>query len=432
MSHDLSEAQDTDGIHVLVKRGSGPAAARLRAEGETLALARHPGVVELISMEDDLDEVTLHVAQVTGRTLLDHPPLNARQLAAVFAEVSQTLADLHALGIAHTNLGAEHIILDRHLHATLCGFGSASRVDGQPTIAPAAPAEKVDDATRLDVIALGRLLDREVARSLDDQLSEDREPAIIALRHIADLADCATDKNRVVEMHQLARRLHQIAGTVPDDPRPASGGGSTPLLDRLRDGLDGSGRAIGGVLVAAAIAATIFAVWPNGSSAAHGPGTVTITTQRSATASTTAPVSATDDSEEREPSLVLDTRPSCEPIESSAERADVDGDGCDEAWWRVGSVLAVGNERYSLGDPDDLVTLGDWDCDGVATPALVNGSTGDVFLFAAWASDGGSEVAEFVATVDLADTLVTTADGDCDVLTISTTSGESHTFSGGA
>ena len=424
MPRRLPEAEDTDGIHVLVKRGSGAAAKRLRAEGETLAMAKHPGVVELVSMHDDAEEVTLRLAHVTGRNLLDQPPLDARQLSAVFAEVAQTLADLHALGVAHTNLGAEHIILDRHLHATLCGFGSACRSDSKPPTNGVLDHHTIGNSARLDVISIGRLLDREVARSLDDQLSEDREPTVIALRHIADLADCATDPARVVEMQQLARRLHQLAGTTSHDPRPASGGG----LDRLRDGVDGAGRAVGAVLLAAAIAAIVLATWPNGSSPTRDPSPEPVTLDPSP--APFPPVGAAGTEPQAE--LILDTRPICEPVAPGARRADVDGDGCDDEWWRVGSVLAAADERYSLGDEDDLVTVGDWDCDGIATPALVDAVTGDVFFFSTWAVDGGSAIAEFATTVALPRTLFVTDSGACDELTVATTTGESHTIKGTA
>ncbi len=68
--------------------------------------------------------------------------------------------------------------------------------------------------------------------------------------------------------------------------------------------------------------------------------------------------------------------------------ADVDGDGCPEALVVVGSVVDAGVARWSLGEPGDLATVGDWDCDGEASAALLRPSTGDVFVFAAWAAAG--------------------------------------------
>jgi hypothetical protein len=65
--------------------------------------------------------------------------------------------------------------------------------------------------------------------------------------------------------------------------------------------------------------------------------------------------------------------------------ADVDGDGCPEGLVVNGSTVDAGVARWSLGEPGDLVTVGDWDCDGQASAALLRPTSGDVFVFTAWA-----------------------------------------------
>ena len=71
--------------------------------------------------------------------------------------------------------------------------------------------------------------------------------------------------------------------------------------------------------------------------------------------------------------------------DAAAPAADVNGDGCPEALAIDGSIVDAGVARWSLGEPGDLVTLGDWDCDGEASAALLRPATGDVFVFSAWA-----------------------------------------------
>jgi hypothetical protein len=75
------------------------------------------------------------------------------------------------------------------------------------------------------------------------------------------------------------------------------------------------------------------------------------------------------------------------PVVSAPLQADADGDGCPSAVARFGNVLEVEGRRYQLGQPEDVVVLGDWDCDGRDTPALYRPG-GAVFFFAGWADEG--------------------------------------------
>jgi hypothetical protein len=50
-----------------------------------------------------------------------------------------------------------------------------------------------------------------------------------------------------------------------------------------------------------------------------------------------------------------------------------------------GTEVRRGDDRWTVGDPGDLVAVGDWDCDGEPTPAVLR--AGRLFLFASWADD---------------------------------------------
>ena len=85
-------------------------------------------------------------------------------------------------------------------------------------------------------------------------------------------------------------------------------------------------------------------------------------------------------------------------------RRDVDGDGCAEEIRVVPGFVSVDGIRYPVGAADDQVAVGDWDCDGIATVALVQ-PTGQVYLFEAWPQHeplGGTLVAELPPPVELA------------------------------
>jgi hypothetical protein len=73
---------------------------------------------------------------------------------------------------------------------------------------------------------------------------------------------------------------------------------------------------------------------------------------------------------------------------AAAPAADVDGDGCPEALVVEGGSVRAGAARWTLGQPGDLIAVGDWECDGRAAPALMRPATGDVFVFPGWAAEG--------------------------------------------
>ena len=102
-------------------------------------------------------------------------------------------------------------------------------------------------------------------------------------------------------------------------------------------------------------------------------------------------------------------------------RPGVDGDGCDDpVEWRAadaevaypgadGTVL-----RFRVGRPGDDLVLGDWDCDGTATAAVVRPETGETFVFDAWAADGETLVAAPGPTLPDGTAATVADEGGCD------------------
>jgi hypothetical protein len=108
-----------------------------------------------------------------------------------------------------------------------------------------------------------------------------------------------------------------------------------------------------------------------------------------------------------------------------APAADVDGDGCPEALAVEGHAVSAGEARWTLGEPGDLVAIGDWDCDGVASPALLRPATGDVFVFPTWAPEGAPATVVAVRSVAGAAALrAEPAPDGCDALVVDVTGGE--------
>lgn len=63
------------------------------------------------------------------------------------------------------------------------------------------------------------------------------------------------------------------------------------------------------------------------------------------------------------------------------------------------TVLVHGGRRFALGSTDDHVVMGDWDCDGEPTPAVLVRATGEIARFGRWPEPGGSVFADEV-TID--------------------------------
>jgi hypothetical protein len=88
------------------------------------------------------------------------------------------------------------------------------------------------------------------------------------------------------------------------------------------------------------------------------------------------------------------------------------------------AVVDHDGARFAVGEPGDLVAVGDWDCDGTPTPAVARPADGTVWAFAAWADGSGSVTALPLGTVDgPAAVAAVPAEGGCDALVVTTATG---------
>ena len=85
-------------------------------------------------------------------------------------------------------------------------------------------------------------------------------------------------------------------------------------------------------------------------------------------------------------------------------------------------MLEHEGRRWTVGDPGDVVVVGDWDCDGASTPAVVRPATGEVWVFAAWTPEPATE-----RVVDGAASAVVEHGDGCDRLVVRTEDGQSTT-----
>ncbi|MGH9213896.1 MAG: hypothetical protein ACRD2C_24975 [Acidimicrobiales bacterium] len=402
---------------VAVKAATTPdQVAALAREATRLQQAGHPGVVAFLEHRVTDDRAELHT-RYAGEPLgcWRGTPTAA---AGLVAAVAATVADLHELGVVHGRIDLSHILLDADGRPRLCGWSSAD-----------------DSAPPVDVAALGRLLAALVERAAP---SGGVRPSWFLWararaadeRALAQVVAHATDPvaSRRPTARALARSILSAVpgaelapvGRAPNEaPAPAPGRGPSPdgrahepgstaldPLDRLVDpavGLDsqvdevfgdqsaitidevfvdrgwddpatgpspGSPRRRARALALAAIA-LVFAAAAAGAYAYRAGAPSDVGAQE--------PVAAPPASTAARPCAPTDAPP------GAGTQADIDGDGCLEAVVVRDGVVETAGQRWAIGAPGDLVAVGDWDCDGRATPAVYRPASGDVFVFADWA-----------------------------------------------
>lgn len=382
-----STVEVRDDVAVLVRRTDEPEyEARLVRAAEVLAVTDHPGVERLMAIESDDDGTTLTTRFAGGRSLAGSPPTDARGLASLAAALAQLLDDLHRTGTVHGPLRPHHVVLADGDRPVLCGF-SAGQLRGEldDEIWSACKADDVRTLGALVKLLLDalpnprglamrerstRALLRRATRRTADGRAED---AAVVARWCAS-ADGRLRTSRSAHQRNSDRVVH--ASTDPAVSERSDR--RSPLNRRWRP----SRVSLVGLLIGVTFCSL-------GVTGLVGPSR---STSHSSAQGSTAPSSSVANT----PSIH-----SCPPPVGPADGKllDVDGDSCPERVLVDGSSLVVAGVRYRLGQPGDLLEVGDWDGDGIATPALVRRTTGAVFAFASWPSPGQPLVAHPIARV---------------------------------
>jgi tRNA A-37 threonylcarbamoyl transferase component Bud32 len=396
---------------------------RLRHEAAILERARHPGVVEVVDIDDGDDATTLSTAWVGGGSLAA-AEMAPRKLAGIGAVLAMTVADLHDRAIVHRGITSDHVLLDGLGRVVLVGFGDASSSPGGSDTADdvAAIGAVLEAKLPTDGAALAKLrtspAERQVVERLRAVLARARDP----------------EPSRRPSARALSGLLTEIAGEPVGGrpirlPRPTSADAAASVAPhpfapayaalraafaQLRPRLATRARAI-----ALALAATVIVGVAARTALASGtprepaisdttlvvPETIAMSpTTTSATTRATSP-------------RVWPTSVPCPQLAPRGERRDVDGDGCPEAVTVDGPQVVVDGTRYDVGAPGDAVAVADWDCDGSDTPAVVRPSTGEVFVFEGWATTEAPVPARLLDRVPGA-IAPAAPDGTCDVVPI--------------
>ncbi len=383
------------GTAVAVKRAE---PERLVAEADVLGRLDHAGVIRLVELADRDGDPVLVTEYIGPRTMASVGVMPPERAAALAADLATTVADLHALGVVHGAIQPEHVLLagDR---TVLCSLGAD---------ADCAPA---DDVAGIGSVLRGSLAPSTPAEPIPDHRG--LRPHWQGFRHgaLLTLADQATadEPARRPSARALAEALAELDGSPR--PRRDPRGRARALAGEVADlvvvrlgHLRPSRRvAVAGLLAVAGTVAVVTGAWsavrPSATAAAGPPPTTAPT-------STTAP-------------------PSCPAVARGERQADTDGDGCPEVL-RVGrGWVEVSGDRYRVGRPSDALTVGDWDCDGTATVALLQPDVGRVWTFPSWDPDAAvraDAVGRFPGAISLRRQLGPT----CDELLVETSDGSTR------
>jgi hypothetical protein len=326
--------------------------------------------VELISASLDGDEPSITTAWVAGGSI-DAALARATPtplLVGVVADAAMTISELHDRGIVHGRIDATHILIAER-GAVITGLAEAS-TDGEPAD---------------DVLALGRLLEVITAgqeasapsrhrRDHDDDrirhaITRATEPDAALRCPARVLARLLTEE---VAPHSASERSRMVAPRARALP---------PLRARAR--------ALTAVVVAAALsviiaitAATIFGSSDGGATVETVHSSTSTTATASTTTGPTTTIRPAASSIAASPTWPVPP-PGC--AQTATPYADVDGDGCpDEIAIEAGAINVAGHHFVMSVDPADVVAIGDWDCDGIATPAVLRVPSGAIDVVDHW------------------------------------------------
>lgn len=416
---------------IAVKQAPAERASEIEREAEILGKLSHPGVVEVIDLHRDNDGTTaLHLEFVGSDNWATRPLTDPVARAGAGAALAAVVADLHDIGVAHRNLDGSHVLHGGDDRPVLCSFGRSG--DASPehrredlvaladlvwdeALAPGPMTGKLADlaaSTRS-----GRLGARELARRLDrlvgapDQKPKGNRPGPAMAAGLGPAQSRpgqgpGSDQKPDPGPRPRRRALTATAAGLAVMAAVFTGllGGSAGGQDRTDPAAvstAGDGRdqpagstdqplGLAGISADAPASETVETIsetsasatgW-NGTGAPGSPGTGRTATGAPDSAGMSGATIGTPGSTGTEGATTwapdsADTSPFGTEPGGSAEPA-------------AGLIHDRDGRRYAIGAKGDLVVIGDWDCDGEATPAIARPDTGQVVLFDRWPPPGAT------------------------------------------
>lgn len=341
-------------------------ADQLRIEAAVLVGLDHPHIVRVFEVVPDGDDgVAMAMQWASGGSLEERLARRGRvappEVGAIVRKLAGALASAHRRGVLHGDVKPGNVLFTSDGEPLLADFGIAAGVDDgvvrgtEGYTDPTVLAGRVPDASS-DLYALAAMATEMLGGSLDGA----PEPLASAL------ARCLADDPaaRFASADALLARLDGVAVAVAPD----------------LSGEDAAAGSIGRVTTRSfgprppVPPAAVRPLMPWRALVAVGGGVLVVAGAAVALRPTSTPVAAS-------PAVA------CAPLPKTGGGlvGDVDGNGCDDLVPTDGNVVTYEGRRYEVGVAGDVVVLGDWDCDGDATPGVIRPTTGEAHLFDGWA-----------------------------------------------
>ena len=404
----------------------------LRREAEILATLDHPHVVDLLDLIDDPPGLALVMPLARGgslRRLLDEcGTLAAGQVVAVLAPIADALASAHRRGVVHGDVKPANLLFTSDGEPLLADFGVARHLGARavphlplrgtaayldPALLDGAAPNGASDVYALGVVAYEALTGRRPHRGTRRRGARRRRRRVAPAPGLRCRRCPPTWRRSWTPCSPATRAAGQRQPSSP----PGSGPRSSPVSVALPGPggpppRGGHRRGHPPVRAPTARAAAVAAVEPSLGGACAVAAVVAVLAvagawwvQREATSAVAGRACRRD----RRRTTGPRGRGRRGARRSSARgergrghalpRADLDGDGCpDDSSWD-GRLLVTwlstdrGRRRaFRVGQVGDRVVLGDWDCDGMASPALYRPDTGEVLFASRLATEVGERV----------------------------------------
>jgi serine/threonine protein kinase len=133
--------------------------AQFLADAKAATSLSHPNIAVVYEAGEDQDQLFLVCEFVPGETLkttIAGRPLNPRRAIDLSVQIADALADAHAAGITHRDLGCNTVVVTPKGNAKVLDFGLARWTAGDPTEYSSpeeAPRQPVD--YRTDIFSIG-------------------------------------------------------------------------------------------------------------------------------------------------------------------------------------------------------------------------------------------------------------------------------------